>query len=47
MCTDCFVIWHCLSCPSFISSLFIFINLLKSDVPGTLKKIFNNGVSSF
>ena len=25
--TNCFVIWHCLSFPSFIKSIFIFIKL--------------------
>ena len=36
-CTNWFVVWYCLSFPSFIKSIFIFINLLKSDVPSALK----------
>ena len=36
-------ICHCLSFPSFIPSIFIFINLLKPDVPNALKILFNLG----
>ena len=43
-----FVIWHCLSFPSILSSIFIFINLLKADVPSAINiRLFNKCFSSF
>ena len=46
-CTNCFVIWHCLSFSCFILSIFIFINLLKSDVPCALSlgRLFQQSTS--
>ena len=40
-CTYSFVIWHCLSFLSSIFRIFIFINLLKPDVPSVHKKIIS------
>ena len=46
-CTNCFVIWHCLYFPRFISSLFILINYSSQMFRVHLKRLFNNCFSGF